>query len=546
MADIVQYAAGSAIKNDKQIRRQARAVSVSGAGGKKSIIDGYVVITTRTAGGTMTRVVDTPAIVSFVSWTQPVGLASRAFGYSQQVGTRDTFMPGVTFSGTPAAPPGLVPVAYSYKYVAPHPDSINTPLPFSRAGIAWVDGDTVSNVGPLAVTTPGGSEPDLLLYVVGVRWGSRLVKADEYTELVSLDPDRAVTTDVLYVHARSLAIAASKTTAVVSQSISNVFRPIGFSEAGTTYLAVHARDNAAGLDERDEPLLLVGALVVGEAQEVPIAWARALGVGAAATPKTNVYVPDVAGMHVGEDITLLSTVWDNTGWYSTKRYVLDKTTGATLSYTVLSDSNTVVYAPITSTTQGLWVAKAERTSGAGYINLPTTTWLMRGTTETQVDLDGWTPLSTLLRGFDWVGLFGPNTSPVSAAVVQLSEGVLGVVACPAPSSPTGYDFGDTFPVHLLEVDEATLTVTADRGFIANASLDFSNWLYIGFNVTVVTPEKRTAGVVTTPAVLLCSYASTTRLSTDGGATWAVVATGVSGYPYYHGNRLHPFEVGKAL
>ena len=98
----------------------------------------------------------------------------------------------------------------------------------------------------------------------------------------------------------------------------------------------------------------------------------------------------------------------------------------------------------------------------------------------------------------------------------------------------------------MEVDEATLTVTADRGFIATASLDSSNWLYVGFNVTVVTPERRTAGVVTTPAVLLCSYASTTRLSTDGGATWAVVATGVSGYPYYHGNRLHPFEVGKAL
>jgi len=253
-------------------------------------------------------------------------------------------------------------------------------------------------------------------------------------------------------------------------------------------------------------------------------------------------------MHVGDVVTLASTVFDNTGWYSTKRYVLDKATGATLSYASVSDSTTTVYAPVSASAHGLWMAQANRSPGAGYSNLPTNTFLWKGATSRAVNLGGWTLVSTLLQGFDWVSIIGPHTSPISAAVVQLSEGVLGVVACPPPIAPAGYEYDEAIPVHLLEVDEETLTVIADRGFIANVSLGlFGQSIYRGFNVTLVTQEKRdTSGVVTKPAVMLCSYASTTRLSTDGGATWGVVATGVSGYPYYRGNRLHPVKYGESL
>ena len=549
MTALVQYACASAVPIDKQVKRQARAVSTSGAGGKKSIIDGYIVSTARTSNGTLTRVIDPPAIISFVSWTQPSGLSALAFGYSQVTRNRDQYMPNAAAPVTPVTPPGLVPVAPSYKYVLPAPASPNTPLEYTRAGQAWVDGQTVANVGPLRVTTPGTSEDyDALLYIIGLRWGAKLVPAADYTGLLELDAGAAATTEVLYVHARSIADAAGAASVEVLQGLSDVFRPSAYSAEGTTYVAIHARDTTADLLNTDVPLLLVGAMAVGDTQEVPLVWAKALNVGYADTPKVDVYVPDTAGLHVGSAVTLTSTVWDNAGWYSTKRYVLDKVTGATLSYTSVSDSDVEVYAPVSSSSHGLWMAHANRTPGAGYIDLPTATFLWTGTTIAAVDLDGWTLVSTLLQGFDWVGALGPNTSPVSAAVVQLSEGVLGVLACPAPSAPTGYDYGDLIPVHLLEVDEATLTLVADRGFIANASIDlFNQTLYRGFNITLVTPEKRDpGGAITKPAVLLCSYASATRLSTDGGATWGIVATGVSGYPYYRGNRLHPVKYGESL
>jgi len=69
----------------------------------------------------------------------------------------------------------------------------------------------------------------------------------------------------------------------------------------------------------------------------------------------------------------------------------------------------------------------------------------------------------------------------------------------------------------------------------------------GVNMTVVTPQKvDDTGVVLVPAVLLVCHDGVTRLSTDGGATWGIVATGVSGYPYYRGNRLHPVKYGESL
>ena len=194
------------------------------------------------------------------------------------------------------------------------------------------------------------------------------------------------------------------------------------------------------------------------------------------------------------------------------------------------------------------MVEARRTPGATYIDLPTATFLWKGAVTSPVSLGGWTPISVLLRGLGWDGVVGPQTSPVASAVVQLGEGVLGIIAVPNSSSPSGYDYDAPIPVHLIEVDEATLAFVADRGFIANASVGvFNQSLYRGFNATVVTQQKKDAlGVVTAPAVLLCSYASNTRLSTDGGATWSIVATGVSGYPYYRGNRLHPVKIGQAL
>lgn len=550
MANTVQYASASAVTIAGQVGRQARAVVASGAGGKKSIIDGYIVTTARTSGGTLSRVVDPPALITQIGWTQPSGLTELAFGYTQVVGNRDLYLPGADQSIPPVAPPGVVPVTGSYKYVSPAPADPTAPLLFARSSAAWVDTNVIYAAGPLRVNTPGTGEiGDSLIHVVGLSWGASMVAAADYTSLVQLAPDSPVTTKVLYVHARSIAAAAGFSSITVSQFISDVFRPSAYSAAGVTYVAIHARDTTAGLPEVDKPLLLVGAIGASDEAEVPLLWSRALRVGATTTSPTNVYVPDMAGLYVGEtEVTLTSTVWDNTGWFSTKRHVLDKTTGATVSYASVSDSDVVVYAPVASTEHGLWVVKAERTAGASYVDKPNTVELWNGTTTTPVSLAGWSLLSTLIPGLDWNGLLGPNTSPPSGAVARLGDGVLGVVACPAPSSPTGYDYDAPIPVHLIEVDEATMAFVADRGFIANAQIGaFNQTLYRGFNVTTVTQQKVDGdGNVAVPAVLLANYASTTRISNDGGATWRVIATGVSGFPYYRGNRLHPFAVGEQL
>jgi len=68
VTDLIQYASASAVSIDKQVKRQARAVATSGAGGKKAIIDGYIVSTARTSNGTLTRVIDPPAIISFMNF----------------------------------------------------------------------------------------------------------------------------------------------------------------------------------------------------------------------------------------------------------------------------------------------------------------------------------------------------------------------------------------------------------------------------------------------------------------------------------------------
>lgn len=545
MTDLIQYASVSAVSIDKQVKRQARAVATSGAGGKKAIIDGYIVSTMRTSNGTLTRVVDTPAVISFMNFgfnpTSGTEEGPPAVGRSLYVGSRDKYQPGdrAPSSAPPVAPPGFVPVAGAFKYVAPAPANPNAAWAGSSA--AWVDGDRVYACGTL-------DRDDVLICVVGLSFGSKLVPDADYAGLIVLDPLAPTTTSVLYVYASAIVADAG------GPDVTGVTPfPVACSAAGTTYFAVGV-SNEPTLTTR-EAFILACAVTDAEGMEVPMAWSCVLRHEDYAEEGSYYFVRDGESdsMHVGDTLTVCSTgtivgfdaVGNALKHYGTTKFVLNKDTGAIVSHAIVSFSRDVVYAAFASTSHGLWVAVAERTPDSLTIDKPAVVQLWAGASVRPVALAGWAPMTMLIPGHKWYkGLFtpGPTDTRQSLAVVQLGVGVLGVLACPPQED--GYYFDAPVPYHLLEVDEDTLTLIADRGFIANTTASMAGY---GVNITVVTPQQvDSAGVVTVPAVLLVCHDKVTRLSTDGGATWGIVATGMSGYPYYRGNRLHPVKYGESL
>lgn len=545
MTDLIQYACASAVPIDKQVKRQARAVATSGAGGKKAIIDGYIVSTARTSNGTLTRVIDPPAIISFMNFgPNPVPASPDApftVGRSLYIGNRDTYQPGDRDPAItpPVTFPGFVPVAGAYKYVAPPPADPNAA--WSGSSAPWVDGRMVYTCGTI-------DRDDVQVCIVGLSFGSRMVPDGGYSGLVELDPDAPATTAVLYVYASAITAAAG------SPAVDGVTPfPVAYSAAGTTYITMGASEEPT-IPTR-EAFVIACSIVDVPGAVVHIAWASVLRHDDYAVGGDYYFVRDGEsdGMHVGDVMTVCSTgtirgfdVLGNTlRHYGTTRFVLDKTTGAVVSRSTISFSRDVVYAPFSVTSHGLWVAIAERTVDSPIIDLPSRVELWSGATIRTVSLSGWSPMTMLIPGHKWdKGLFtpGPMDTRQYLAVVQLGVGVLGVLACPPVSG--GYVLGDPVPYHLLEVDEYTLALVADRGFIADTTAVMSGY---GVNMTVVTQQKvDDTGVVLVPAVLLVCHDGVTRLSTDGGATWGIVATGVSGYPYYRGNRLHPVKYGESL
>ena len=93
MGDLIQYGCASATSLHKRLQRDAGAVKRAGAGGKKSIVEGYIVSTVVTGSGTLTKVVDTPAFLATGQAAQVEATGDAHGTMAFAVGDRDLYTP---------------------------------------------------------------------------------------------------------------------------------------------------------------------------------------------------------------------------------------------------------------------------------------------------------------------------------------------------------------------------------------------------------------------------------------------------------------------
>jgi hypothetical protein len=562
MADLVKYAAASAIPQHKRFIRQGMATRAAGSVGKKSIIDGYIAITSVNGGDSLTKVIDLPAQILWVSRnTFDVG-ATWYFAAAGTIGDRDMYIPAATITRAPVAVTAdnaMLVTPNVYQFVAP--DYGVTTNGGGKAyvhGLPDVYGEWVYGITHTRVDIDG-EDPvvleDFVMTVYGVRWGAALRRLDANNAMVlppaGVDPADllpSTKTRVLCVPAVSIAVAAGKPDVVIRQLPNNVFlASVQVRETLVAdeppivgvYTAVGGR-NQSGATRADEPVIVVGKVTLADTVEQSMAWGSAPSVAVGYAGSSVLNVLESIGLHVGADVTTCVAVHHaSTGYYQTMIHRLDVDTGAVLGASTFSLYPDLAQ-PICSSRDALWVAKGSTTS-----NVSTGCDLYRVVdgVPTLMNTGGWMPVSTLITGIAasanlWIlGAMAPT-------IVELGEDRVGVIACAAGTySPTA-----AVDWYLVELEISTNTLVGVRGLFGVMSvtqLTTNNPRPLA--ITVVTPQAlNEAGVVTTPAVLLKNVFLSTSVSTDGGFTWREVATGARGYPYYFGNRAHPFTPGESL
>lgn len=546
MTDLIQYACASAIAVDKQVKRQAQAVATSGAGGKKSIIDGYIVATARTSNGTITRVIDTPAQITWLSWwTFGDGGGDVRFA-TINTSVRDLFLP----RGKPpkeavvaSAENAFVPVFEGAAFIPPY---VPLGVPRRAPGAPVLsDGDWCHS----CIMTMDDNEGSVAaVHLFALRWDTRMTPyTPAYTGITITPPaagiePRTAGARVLSIPLSAVTAAAGASGVVVRQWPSNVLLPAARVIGDEVFMAQCAHDFTDGVADRLKLVLLVwhSRMPVADHPAPSVLWAAAVPIlDDASIPGAVIVDPsafDYCAIHVGEVVTVLAPA--NAGadeHYTSTLVTLNRATGVVIESVVWTNGANDLAAPLCVTPGAMWAVRATRAPGATEWSA-SSLYCVVGLTRTLVDLDGWQPISYLLPGTDTLSMAYRAT--VINVVVEVSAGRALVAVAPAGV----YDLSDSVPVHLVEIDTEQLTVVSVRGLIG-----MQTTRGMGVNLSVVTPQVLDdAGNVRTPAVLLSNIDKSTRISTDGGYTWSLLANGCYGTPVYRGNRLHPFKLGEAL
>lgn len=560
MGDLVQYASSSAISIHKQVQRSAAATKRSGASGKKSVVDGYIVSTCVTNNGTLTKVVDTPAflVTGQAAQIESAGVAKDAMAFT--VGDRDLYTPMSALSPAPSTLSEAA--AYTFHMtgcaavgaVAGYqpPDMAKA----TQLGNMWVDDQFVYNsrIDVYEDATLYRDVGNIVLQGVGWATKTNKVSAPGAAPAPSRWSEQA-----LVITEESVRTAAGDTgmtlapVVAMGTSVAPVLRSV--VKQGTAYVAAAAYDYAAGT----KVSLFVAKVAIPpfnnalRVRPTTFAWASTQVV----LPPTPVLtVPASSGLHVGDAVVTAGVFvrWDDVDFRATKAvlYAIDAATGAVSASAVIANSTSPG-----STREHVWFISAID-SGLLFVryiydNATNTVYgheLRRavGTVVVSSGLAaaGWVPWYKVLPG-NPASLAALTVAYPCASACDLGGGRVGVIACPAGNRTSG----EVITWHLIELDGSTLAFIADRGPIG--SMVYQPLVTQRASITVITPQVVVSGVVTKPAVLLSTLAASastsariTRLSTDGGASWRHIASGVGGDLVYIGNKLHPVSIGQAL
>lgn len=554
MADIIKYACSSATKLHKQFQRVGAAVRSANSHSKRTIVDGYIVSTRADKSGSVTTVIDTPASLAFPGVHVNVDNEVSYIYCVPLTDDRDIFTPGNTKDITPvvgdtkryAQPAG-------HKYVGMDTPMDRTPDNSIASGRSRVDGRWLSMAFTASYRRPIDDVFISNLNAYAINWASPL---DVVSQPYEIDRVIELTVPVevltaLYPAWRLQSVFSEDPVAVPAACVvdtPNEGGGITTSLYIATLMAPVVSYAATGF--RRAILVIRIDIVPGRPQT--FSWTRLVPIS------PYVYDPSDVGwegytceirpvLHDAPLATALEVVCvygyphPGEGVARTTTLSLVASSGADLSAAV--DTGTSLPATqgvACSTINASWGGNIGGSFVSGAYPPDYSAPLIRvsnGVTSA-INLDGWLPACIYFPGMSSV----LPVTHVMRFVTDLSPGRVGVVAAPAGTYTTwGYaDF------HLLELDELSMEVVSVRGYIGTAQVpgvgdEFSR------HISTVTPQVVDgAGVVTTPAVLLCCIGDTTRLSTDGGYTWRVAATGVISTPVYMGNGLHPFILGEAL
>ena len=553
MADLVRYAAKSAIPDHRRFQQFGGSTKAAGAAGRKTVINGYIASTVVVGDNSVTTVIDPPAHIVWFGTAMAGDPPSLFYALRAPFGTRDTYTPNyavpgeVDFSKAGKLSPG------SYQFVAPD-YNVATDATVGFNGLPMASGSWL--YGLLHRRIPHHTEAgfagfgDMVITAFGVSWatpappvtGSAIVQPD------GLEPGARKNSRVVCIPALSIAAAAGRDTLRIAQTPNNVFiaslfavdTPVDGVLQTDLFTAVGARDFSAPTPP-ETAVLLVGKVTLAETPSLPIAWGAAINIGLAYVGGGNLNVVDAVGLHVGDVVTVVSVAVQMDGFFSDTRLItLSKTSGSVLTNVSMAQSPTYAH-PICSTRDALWVAVASTTLDT--IDTCVLHRVVDGVSA-PVDLDGWSPLSALLPGTSTRASGGAwKLGAMAPGVIDLGENRLGVVACP----PGSYDVSTSVEWQLLEVDATTLEVVGARGVVGLVSISsLVNFLPRRITLTVVSEQVVVEDVITKPAVLLKGVNNETFISTDGGYEWVKILSGLGAHPYYFGNSLHSFKPSETL
>lgn len=560
MGDLIQYGAVSAISLHKRLQRDAGAVKRSGAKGKKSIVEGYIVSTLVSGQGTLTKVVDTPAFLATGQAAQIEAAGDAHDMMAFAVGDRDLYSAASVASITPVTLSADRASEFCVTGCAYVGDvSVYPPLESAKSnqlGNAWADGEYAysSRVAVFEDAVLGRDVGHIVLHGTGwatkankVTAGPSVVEPGRWTEralVISEDAVRAAAGDP------GLTLAPVIAGGVV---VTPVLRYAVLGNAA--YAVISAYDFAGGV----KATLFISKVMLPafnpaiRNQAAVFAWTKAR---VELPPGAELTVPVSSGLHVSGSVVTagMSFRWDDIDARATKTvlYQVDADSGALIASAVIAADT----APSDSREHVWFTSAVERGLLFVRYTYNHATNLIEGH-ELRMAV-GTSVVSSGLAGAGWVPWYRalPGTPPSVGVLVlaypsvvacDLGGGRLGVIACAAGNRTAG----QSIQWHLIELNAVTLAFVADRGPIG--SMAYQPTTNQRVSITVIMPQVVADGVVTRPAVLLATLVAAlattsrvTRLSTDGGATWEHVASGVGCDLFYIGNKLHPVMPGKNL
>jgi hypothetical protein len=560
MADLVRYTSPAAVASAKKFQRFGAETRLAGISSRRTLIDGFLVLTNTTKNGSLTVAVDIDAYLVWCSRDSFDGFNTVYFGVGAIYGQRIDYTPG----GTPKSPRAdltklrrVVPSTYQFLGWDYGVETAGANRAYNH-GLPAVDGGWLYGTPSTPVEYHAGEElfdRDLVMTLWGVRWSADTPLAPVDNALVILGERKTSKNRVVSIPTTALAALAGRPGVRSWQQPNNVFRfnaavqtkPVD-GEPPTKLTSAYVATGGADFEQddlSDRAVLVVGRVDLDQSEtEAQAAWGSVVDLRLAYDGSVPLNVLEGIGIHAGDDVSVCAVAHDDfvggaaQPTFSLQTVTLDADTGAVLNHTEFSNYPTYS-TPICTTTQGVWVASAEMVDDV--LESPRLFCVKSGVSQ-EYDLDGWTPISALAPGLEASTRLWTRDC-MTLGVVELGQDRVGVLACP----PGTYTPTSNIAWSLLEVDINTRAVVAPPKLVGNATLNaLSTLIPKPIALTVVTQQRVVDGVVVVPAVLLSTVGLNTRLSVDGGETWESVATGIRGYPYYFGNKLHAFEFGVSV